>query len=306
MKTGMEIRDINTTQRPIVKHLFGIMRTRVEWYSFFDKSSHFSAYPIKYIKLQYFRLMNYSLEICAYSAESVLRAARAGAHRVELCAGRLEGGTTPSAGLIQEALAVGDIDVFPIIRPRGGDFCYTDAEFREMLYDIEMLRETGVKGIVTGVLLPDGNMDIHRMAMLKDTAGDMEFCCHRAIDMTRNMMNAMEQLIELGVKRVLSSGGHNTAIEGIETLSQLQQTYGSQIEIMAGSGVNSRNILQLMKVGIRHFHASAGRLELSPMQYRNEHISMGKESGADEFARFEADETEIVAMLTHLKNLQLS
>jgi copper homeostasis protein len=248
-------------------------------------------------------MTKFSLEICAYSAESVLRAARAGAHRVELCAGRLEGGTTPSAGLIQEALAIGSIDVFPIIRPRGGDFCYSDAEFREMLYDIEILRETGVKGIVTGILLPDGKMDMHRMAMLKDTAGDLELCCHRAIDMTNNMLNAIEDLIELGVKRVLSSGGHNTAIEGIETLSQLQQTYGSHIEIMAGSGVNSKNIPRLMEAGIRHFHASAGRLEPSPMQYRNEHISMGKESGADEFARFEADETEIVAMLAHLKNL---
>lgn len=249
-------------------------------------------------------MSNFSLEICAYSAESVLRAARAGAHRVELCAGRLEGGTTPSAGLIQEALAVGDIDVFPIIRPRGGDFCYSDAEFREMLYDIEMLRETGVKGIVSGILLPDGNMDIHRMAMLKDTAGDLEFCCHRAIDMTNNMQNAIEDLIELGVKRVLSSGGHNTAIEGIETLSQLQQTYGSHIEIMAGSGVKSNNILVLKEVGLCHFHASAGRPEKSPMIYRNENINMGKDSGMDEFARFEADEKEIVTMLTHLKNVQ--
>ncbi|MEX1189598.1 MAG: copper homeostasis protein CutC [Bacteroidia bacterium] len=241
--------------------------------------------------------MNISLEICAYSAESVLRATRAGAHRVELCAGRLEGGTTPSAGLVQEALSIGNIDIFPIIRPRGGDFCYSDAEFREMLYDIEQLRETGVKGIVTGVLLSNGTIDMHRMAMLKGTAGDLEFCCHRAIDMTQNITDAMEMLIELGVKRVLSSGGHTTAIEGIEALSLLQQTYGSQIEIMAGSGVNSKNITSLIDSGIRHFHASAGRLEPSPMQYRNQLINMAKESGADEFARFEADQTEIGAML---------
>ncbi len=242
-------------------------------------------------------MLHFSLEICAYSAESARRAARAGAQRVELCAGRLEGGTTPSAGFLHEVAFVEGIQVLPILRPRGGDFCYSDAEFRQMLYDLELIHELGFPGVVTGILLPNGKADLHRLSMLKQTAGNMDFCIHRCIDMAENSLTMLEELIQLGVKRVLSSGRQNTALQGLEMLREMHEAAANRIEIMAGSGVNSKNIPALKEAGIRHFHASAGRLEPSPMQYRNEHISMGKESGADEFARFEADETEIAAML---------
>lgn len=249
-------------------------------------------------------MTQFSLEICAYSAESVSRAAKAGANRVELCAGRLEGGTTPSKGLLSQALKFKSIEVYPILRPRGGDFCYTEAEFEEMLIDLKLFRELGAPGFVTGILLPDGHFDMTRMEALKLEAGDMDFCVHRAIDMCSNSLQSFEELIELGVKRVLSSGRKNTAIEGIENLQQMQKLFGSRIEIMAGSGVNSGNILQLMQTGIQHFHASASRLEASPMNYRNENISMGKDSGMDEFARFEANEIEIKAMLKQLNSVK--
>jgi len=244
--------------------------------------------------------MNVSLEICCYSVESALRAARAGAQRVELCAGRPEGGTTPSAGYLHEAAFIDGIQILPILRPRGGDFCYSDAEFRQMLYDLELMQELGFPGVVTGILLPNGKADLHRLSMLKQTAGEMEFCVHRCIDMCDNSVIMLEELIELGVKRVLSSGRKNTAIAGIEMLRELNEAGGNRIEIMAGSGVNSNNILQLKEVGLNHFHASAGKPESSPMIYRNNELSMGKEPSSDEYDRYEAYEEEIRAMLQQL------
>ncbi|MCB0820774.1 MAG: copper homeostasis protein CutC, partial [Bacteroidetes bacterium] len=213
-------------------------------------------------------MFNSSLEICCYSVESARRAARAGAQRVELCAGRTESGITPSAGYLHEAVVVEGIRILPILRPRGGDFCYSDAEFRQMLYDLEMMQELGFPGVVTGVLLPNGRADLHRMSMLKQVAGNMEFCVHRCIDMSENSFTMLEELIQLGVKRVLSSGRYNTAVAGIDVLKELNKQAGNRIEIMAGSGVNSNNILQLKNAGIKHFHASAGRPETSPMTYR--------------------------------------
>jgi copper homeostasis protein len=248
--------------------------------------------------------MKFSLEICCYTVESASTAAKAGAHRVELCAGRLEGGTTPSAGYLHEAAFIDGIPILPILRPRGGDFCYSDAEFRQMLYDLELMRELGFAGVVTGILLPNGQADIHRLSMLKQVAGDMEFCIHRAIDMSKNPLEALDQMIDLGVKRVLSSGARNTALEGLELLEKMANQANGRIEIMAGSGVNSGNILQLMQTGIHHFHASASRPEASPMLYRNTTISMGKESDLDEFARFEANEIEIEVMLTQLNSVK--
>ena len=244
--------------------------------------------------------MNYSLEICAYSAQSVAIAAACGADRVELCSGRLEGGTTPGYGLLHEALQHKSLGVFPIIRPRGGDFCYSESEFGEMFRDVEFCREQGVQGIVTGILHPDGSFDIPRMQHLKSVAGNLEFCVHRAIDMCRNPLEALEQLIELGITRVLSSGARNTAIEGIDTLHKMVQASNGRIQIMAGSGVNASQIETLWQAGIRHFHASASSLYPSAMEYRNPHIRMGKEGAQDEYACSETDPKKITAMLRNL------
>lgn len=241
-------------------------------------------------------MTQFSLEICAYSAESVARAAQAGAHRVELCSGRLEGGTTPSKGLLSQAMKVKSIEVYPILRPRGGDFCYSEAEFEEMLIDLKLFREMGVPGFVTGILLPNGQFDMERMEILKQQSGSLNFCVHRAIDMCSNSLQSFEELIELGVKRVLSSGRKNTAIEGIANLEQMQHLFGNRIEIMAGSGVNEHNAQALWNAGIRHFHASALGNEPSPMAYKNIDIRMGKEGDVDEFARYHADVSKIEAL----------
>jgi copper homeostasis protein len=250
--------------------------------------------------------MSFSLEICAYSSHSVSIAAHADAHRVELCSGRLEGGTTPSLGLIQEALQFTGLGVFPIVRPRGGDFCYSTSEFNEMLRDVEMCRNMGVQGIVTGILHPDGSFDINRLQQLKDAAGPLTFCIHRAIDMSVNPLEAVDALIDLGVTRILSSGARNTALEGIEMLDRMLDRANGRIEIMAGSGVNVHQIETLWKVGIRHFHASASSNFPSPMQFRNPQITMGKDGDQDEYLRAEADLQKVQSMMEKLVELSNS
>ena len=241
-------------------------------------------------------MTNHSLEICAYSTESVRRAAAIGAQRVELCSGRLEGGTTPSSGILKQSLNVQGIDVYPILRPRGGDFCYAQDEFEEMLIDLELFRSLGFPGFVTGILLPSGQFDMERMDILKQKSGNMNFCVHRAIDMCSNSLQSFEELIELGVKRVLSSGRKNTALEGIDNLLQMQHLFGSRIEIMAGSGVNETNLQALWGAGIRHFHASAIDSEASTMIYRNQDIRMGKEGDVDEFSRYHSSVEKLEAL----------
>jgi copper homeostasis protein len=141
------------------------------------------------------------------------------------------------------------------------------------------------------------------MQHLKSLLGNLEFCVHRAIDMCRNPLEALEQLIELGVTRVLSSGGRNTAIEGIDMLRKMTEVSNGRIEIMAGSGVNESQIETLWQAGIRHFHASASSLYPSAMKFRNPHIRMGKEGAQDEYACSETDPKKITAMLRHLTQI---
>ena len=248
----------------------------------------------------------FSLEICAYSLESVLLAEAAGADRVELCAGRLEGGTTPSIGTIQLALQCKNIQVFPILRPRGGDFCYSNDEFNEMLIDLEHMKQQGVPGVVTGVLLPNGRLDLERMWQLKDVAGNMEFCVHRAIDMSYNPSETLQELIDIGATRVLSSGAENTALEGIEVLKQLVVQAENRIQLMAGSGVNAAQIPELWSAGIRHFHASASSFKPSKMNFRNPSIQMGKEGDLDEYAIQLANAEKISEMKSVLQQCATS
>jgi copper homeostasis protein len=248
----------------------------------------------------------FSLEICAYSLESVLLAEAAGADRVELCAGRLEGGTTPSIGTIQLALQCKNIQVFPILRPRGGDFCYSNDEFNEMLIDLEHMKQQGVPGVVTGVLLPNGRLDLERMRQLKDVAGNMEFCVHRAIDMSYNPSETLQELIDIGATRVLSSGAENTALEGIEVLKQLVVQAENRIQLMAGSGVNAAQIPELWSAGIRHFHASASSFKPSKMNFRNPSIQMGKEGDLDEYAIQLANAEKISEMKSVLQQCATS
>ena len=189
--------------------------------------------------------MEYRIENCAGSAESARRAQLGGAYRIELCAGLPEGGTTPSYGEIVAARRAVDIKLNVIIRPRAGDFLYTPLEVEAMLEDIKMARQIGVDGIVVGCLTPDGEVDKPLLRRFVEASGDLPVTFHRAIDVCRDPSAALEDIIEAGCARVLTSGGRATALEGAEVIAQLVRQAGDRIIIMPGAGVTPENIAEL-------------------------------------------------------------
>ncbi len=220
--------------------------------------------------------MDYKIEICANSVASCLEAQKGGAYRVELCAGIPEGGTTPSYGEIAVARELLNIKLNIIIRPRGGDFLYSDVEHKTMLHDIEMAKKLGVDGVVIGCLKADGTIDMERNRELIAAAEGMSVTFHRAFDMCKNPLESLEQIIALGCDRLLTSGQQPTAIEGISLLSQLVEKAGDRIIIMPGSGVNEDNIAILAdKTKAKEFHFSAREPIDSKMEYRNPDLKMG-------------------------------
>ena len=216
-----------------------------------------------------------TFEICADSVESVRNAAHSGAQRVELCDNLLEGGTTPSIGMIESALRVPGLQVFVIIRPRGGDFYYSDDEFRVMEKDVIRAREAGVHGIVSGVLLPDGEIDLKRTGRLMAHAKGLPFTFHRAFDVCQSPLRALPQLIELGVNRILTSGAEPTALQGKNLIAELVRLAGSHLTIMPGSGIGPDNIVELIKsTGAREYHFSARRPFPSRMTQKKPQIAL--------------------------------
>jgi copper homeostasis protein len=214
--------------------------------------------------------MSYQLEICAFNLASALIAQQAGADRVELCAGPEEGGTTPSSGTIWAAREHLRIPLYPIIRPRGGDFLYSDEEFRVMVRDIEYCKKIGCNGVVFGILRADGTVDTARCARLVEMAYPLGVTFHRAFDWASNPFEAMETIIQMGCERILTSGGRPTAGEGAELIDQLVRGADERIVIMPGSGVRATNIVELAeKTGASEFHTSARILKASGMAYVN-------------------------------------
>ncbi|WP_421919223.1 copper homeostasis protein CutC [Marinifilum sp.] len=242
------------------------------------------------------------LEICCYTVQSAIIAEQSGANRIELCAGVHEGGTTPSLAAIQMAKEQLSIPVHVIIRPRGADFCYSNLEFECIKKDIQACKEHGVEGVVSGILLPNGRIDIARTKELIALARPMSFTFHRAFDMLESYLESMEELIELGVDRILTSGGMQTAEEGIELLSQLVRKAKGRISIMPGSGVNDNNIKKLKEItGAKEFHCSAKKLVKGKMVYQNPNVNMGGEGSIPEFVHYEADSEMIKRIIRALK-----
>lgn len=239
-------------------------------------------------------------ELCAYSIEACETARRAGVARVELCASPYEGGTTPSAAAIRMARRIEGLQLSVMIRPRGGDFLYDDAEFRQMLEEVRFARECGADGVVFGLLTPDGRVDTARTAALVAEAGPMQTTFHRAFDMTCDLSDALEEVVRTGCTRILTSGGRNTASEGIGDLRALVVWAAGRIEIMAGSGVNPSNVRQLAATGVDALHFSARGMRPSGMAYRNPQISMGGCPGVPEYASPCADERTIRQILNEL------
>ncbi|AUC14743.1 copper homeostasis protein CutC [Tenacibaculum sp. SZ-18] len=197
------------------------------------------------------------LEICANSYQSALNAEQAGAHRIELCSELNSGGITPSYGLIKKVISELSIETFVLIRPRSGNFVYSKAEFDIMKQDIIKCKSLGVNGIVSGVLKDNNTIDEKRSKELISLAYPLPFTFHRAFDLITNPIEGIQQLINLNVNRVLTSGQKNKALEGLTLLKDLQKEYSNQIIILPGSGINSKNVGKLKKSGFIEVHASA-------------------------------------------------
>ena len=197
------------------------------------------------------------LEICANSYQSALNAQEAGAHRIELCQELSVGGITPSYGLLKQVIDTLSIPVFVLIRPRSGNFCYTYEEFDIMKKDIQLCKNLGCAGIVSGVLNKDNTIDIERTKELVELSKPLQFTFHRAFDCVKNPKEALEKLVDLGVDRVLTSGLETTAEKGLNLLKQLNELANGKITILAGSGINSSNAKLFKDIGLEEIHASA-------------------------------------------------
>ncbi|WP_058911107.1 copper homeostasis protein CutC [Entomohabitans teleogrylli] len=235
------------------------------------------------------------LEICCYGLDAALTAEQFGADRIELCSAPAEGGLTPSLGVLKKVTERVSIPVHPIVRPRGGDFCYSANEFQTMLDDIDTVRDLGFPGLVVGVLDEDGNIDVARMGQLMARCGGLQVTFHRAFDMCRDPFQAVDQLADLGVARILTSGQQQTAEQGLRLITELKAHCGAPI-IMAGAGVRLANLGRFIAQGVEELHSSAGCLAPSPMRYRKSGVSMSADTGADEFSRYCVDGPTVAAM----------
>ncbi len=222
------------------------------------------------------------VEVAVDSTESAIAAARGGAHRVELFSDPLEGGVTPSYGLIAVTRERVSIPLHVLLRPRGGDFCYSPNEFEAMKRDIGIVKQLGAHGIAVGVLEMDGQIDKRRLEELIELVQPMELTFHRAFDMTPDLQQSLETLMACGVDRVLTSGAEQNALKGAEKIAQLVAVAGKRISVMAGAGVRPENVSQILSVtGVREIHAGLRSTVRSPMRYRNENISMGLVAGRE-------------------------
>jgi copper homeostasis protein len=234
------------------------------------------------------------LEVSIEGIDGLLVAQDNGADRVELCASVLEGGITPSIGIVREALRRARIPVFVIVRPRGGDFLYSEAEFESMRQDVIALKDLGVPGIVTGCLTAGGEVDEERTTELLRLARPMSFTFHRAFDMVRDPLQALEVLISQSVDRVLTSGQRANAMEGLATLKQLGQLANGRIIVMPCGGLRAANIGQVCReTGLWELHFAAHKMEPSAMSYRNPQVAMGGTSQDHEYLKTVTDPTTV-------------
>lgn len=232
------------------------------------------------------------VEIAAHTIESALAAQMGGAERVELFSNPSEGGVTPSAGLVAGIRKRISADLHVMIRPRGGDFCYSAEEFEAMLRDVEVAKQLGANGVVTGIVNPDGTVDSVRMQQLISAARPLAITFHRAFDMCKDLPAALEEVISCGVDRVLTSGGEATAMEGIATLTKLVRIAGQQASIIVAGGINAGNVREIVeRTGVREVHAGLRSPTPSPMQFRNPRVQFGP--GGNEYERVGVNEDDV-------------
>ena len=227
------------------------------------------------------------LEMCIDSVESAIASAEGGADRIEFCANLLEGGTTPSLGAIRETKRRAKIDLSVMVRPRGGDFCHTKEEFAVMQEDVRIFKEEGVDCVAFGLLNPDGTIDADRTRQLIELANPLPVTFHRAFDMARDPIEALNTLIELGVHRILTSGQEPSVFEGTELIRQLIERAGDRIIIMPGCGITLKNVDRVIaETGAKEIHVAAPAPQASLMTHRNDEVFMGTALRSEEYARY--------------------
>ena len=223
--------------------------------------------------------MNYIIEIATSDFTTTQSAVEGSADRIELCANLAEGGTTPSYGLIKRCREAFEVLLYPIIRPRGGDFLYKKDEYEIMLHDVKLCKQLGCDGVVAGMLNMDGTIDIARMAELVEIAYPMGVTFHRAFDRCKDPHAALEELIEIGCERILTSGQQPTAPDGVDLITQLNKAADSRIIIMPGSGVRKENIKMIAdRTGCTEFHSSLRSKAKSAMQFIHPSFEKSEES----------------------------
>lgn len=239
---------------------------------------------------------NILIEVCVDSVESALAAQAGGADRIELCQDLCEGGLTPSAGLLMTVRERVKIPIAVMIRPRGADFCYSDAEFEVMRRDLQFVKQAGADMIVLGLLQADGSIDVARTKELIALARPLPVTFHRAFDMGRDAEKALEDLIGLGVERVLTSGLERNVVEGLDTIVALMQQARGRIIIVPGGGISEQNVSQILAAtGAKEFHVSASAVQESAMTFRNPRVIMGRGVVPPEYSFTRASEARVRA-----------
>jgi len=247
--------------------------------------------------------MAIKIEVCANSLESALSAQKGGAHRVELCANLYEGGTTPSMGEISLARELLQIDLNVLIRPRGGDFLYSKNEIEIIKRDVVNCKKLGIDSIVIGFLNPDGSLDVNLTKEITELARPMTVTFHRAFDMCKDQKKALEELVEIGVDRILTSGAENKAIDGLALLNKLVKQAANRIIIMPGSGIRASNISEIIhKTGASEFHVSERQNISSKMAFKRDHIFMGGLPQIPEYETRIIDDVGISKIMEIVKN----
>lgn len=246
--------------------------------------------------------MSVLVEACVDAIDAAIEAERGGADRLELCGELLQGGVTPSAGLIGAVWERVAIPVFVLIRPRTGDFLYDAHEVDVMLRDIAAARAMDVDGVVIGALTRDGDVDIGTVHTLKEAAGRMKVTFHRAFDFARDREVALEALIELGVDRVLTSGGAATALEGAASLASLVRQANGRIGILAGGGINDDNVAEVVREsGVGEVHVRAAALVESRMVHRRAGVTLARAAAPGDYERVATRADEIGRVIAALR-----
>jgi copper homeostasis protein len=241
-----------------------------------------------------------AVEVCVDSVASAIAAQRGGAARIELCGSLIEGGTTPSAGLIEMTRAAVSMPLHVMIRPRGGDFCYEADEFEVMRRDIALAQRMGANGVVFGVLDVNGNVDVARTRELAEAARPLSVTFHRAFDMTADLFRALDDICAAGVDRILTSGGESSSLNAQEIIAQLVRHDRGRVVVMPGGGIKPENARSLVDhTGVTEVHVGLRAASASPMLHRNPRISMGSVAGR-EYQRFTVSEEQVRRLCTAL------